>query len=338
MLTKSKRVRVHDIVYPSTIDDISDLGATVAYPVRRQSPILAIVHGGIVGSRRSLLAEAKRLARKGLFVVNVGLRGRDGASGKPDRDAREAHDVFDAVRHVAERFRRTADAGNANLIGWSGGGATAMACAVRFPDTFRSITAFFPPCCWDIFYRHHARSPLPVIRQAMKGLVEQVGGTPRAVPVHYAVRNPALAARNCRAFRLRMFLDSDDPLVPRSTVEPFVEEARRRRLTRFSYHLSRPGDRRRWHHGGPEAVPDVAAAADEVVAEILAGKYPQPALPSSGTLVVPGYLVTQHFSIWLGDGTRALALLRYRSPDGSMRFSLSPFAGSKRVAIRFMTR
>lgn len=170
----------------------------------------------------------------------------------------------------------------------------------------------------------------------MRGLVEQVGGTPQAVPGAYAVRNPALAARNCGAFRLRIFLDSEDPLVPRSTVEPFVEEARRRRLKRFSYHLSGPGDRRRWHHAGPEAVPDIAAAEDEVVAEILAGKYPRPVLPSSGTLVVPGYVVTARFSVWLGDGTDAVALLRYRLGGGEAHFSLSPLPGFKAVSARIV--
>jgi pimeloyl-ACP methyl ester carboxylesterase len=337
MPAKQERIRVQDITYPSAIDDIPDLGATLAYPVGGRSPVVVIVHGGIVGSRQGLLGEAKRLARKGLFVINVSLRGRDGSSGAPDRDAREAHDVLDAVRYVSQRFPRHADAANANIIGWSGGGATAMACAVRFPDTFRSITAFFPPCCWDVFYRYHTDSRLPIIKETMKGLVQQVGGVPRAVPARYAVRNPALAARNCRAFRLRIFLDSEDPLVPRSAVEPFVEEARRRRLKNFSYHLSRPGDQRRWHHAGPEAVPDIAAAEDEIVADILARKYPRPALPSSGALVVPGYLVTTRFSIWLGDGAGAVALLRYRLTKREAQFSLTPLAGSNLPTPRIAT-
>ncbi|MFQ6097376.1 MAG: prolyl oligopeptidase family serine peptidase [Armatimonadota bacterium] len=323
-------VVVEDIEYHSSIDDLGPLYATVAYDrLRAGLPLCVVMHGGYAGSRERLRADVERLAHRGLFVVAPSIRGRDDSAGEPDFFGRECHDVWDVIGAVRARFGQAIAPEHVSIVGYSAGGVAALTCAVRFPDLFGVVAAFFAPGPGALRRRLEAyrRDPRAVEGEGRAKLLEAIlgvmGGVPDDVPGPYAARDVLAAAGNLRhAPRVLLFHDAEDPVVPVAESEALYAEARRLGLRNVSLWRSEPGDGRRWHHGLPVDRPDLMAAEEKFAPAIAAKKWPAPELPHWGELIVPGYIKTREFAVWLGDGMSACATLRYEVGDSTARFEL----------------
>lgn len=79
--------------------------------------------------------------------------------------------------------------------------------------------------------------------------------------------------------------------------------------TNVHMHYSKRGDAVRYLHW---ITPDNATAQRFFIPQILAETYPPPVLADAGRLIVLGFVKTQRFLVWLGQGDDAVARLDYQ--------------------------
>lgn len=320
--------------YQSRVDGTTPLLVDVCFkPSRKKLPLIVVMHG-YSGSRDAVRPDIIRLAKKGLFAIAPDMRGRGGSAGRWDSGGLDVMDIYDAVQFCLRRFPGRIDASNLNVIGYSGGGGNAFACFVRFPDLFRVAASFFGIPDYAEFYRLKGR---PDCNRVM---VETLGGTPRQLPAACAARNATLAAGNNGQTRLHIFWDEAETACPGSMDEDFLRASRAAGHGNVSTHRSRKSDRVRWHHGYTTDFPELIEAEKIFVPKILKRRVPEPELPASGSLVVPGYVVTRHFELWvqpIGRPTRAgpsgVATVQYRLDGTRAEFVVLSVTRGYRVRI-----
>jgi pimeloyl-ACP methyl ester carboxylesterase len=292
--------------YSSSVDGTKPLLADVVYRADgQQKPLLLVMHG-YTGSRKSVATDLRELAARGVVAVAPDLRGRGTSGGRWDSGGLDVHDILDAALAVVRRLPAEIDARNLNVVGYSGGGGNAIGCAVRFPDLFRTCVSFFGISDYGWWYHsdvHPERSRL---------LEGALGGPPEQVPEKYAARNYNAAAGNVRLAKLHLFWDEEERRCLPGMIEAFTEEHRKAGLANAVVHRSRKTDAVRWIHGYRTDNPHLSEAADSRFLPDVLRAGPSLRLPERGRLVVPGYVVTRRFQVWLGDGQQGRAVVDYR--------------------------
>ena len=287
-------MHLETLQHTSSIDGTKPLLFDVCFkPSRQKLPLIVVLHG-YSGKKEHCRSDILRLAERGLFAIAPDIRGRGGSAGRFDSCGLDVMDVYDAVQFCCRKFARQVDASNLNVIGYSGGGGNAFACFVRFPDTFRVAASFFGVPDYAELYRTTDRSDVKRILSAT------LGGTPRQQPAAYAARNFTQAAGNNAQTRFHIFWDEKETACPGFIDEDFIRAGHRNCIP----HWSRQRDKYRWRHGYTTDSPDLVKADDIFVPEILKRQVAAPQLPRTGILIVPGYVVTQHFQIWLQPETK----------------------------------
>ena len=282
-------MHLETLQHASSVDGTKPLMFDVCFkPTRRKLPLIVVLHG-YSGQKEHCRPDILRLAGKGLFAVAPDIRGRGASAGRFDSCGLDVMDVYDAVQVCCRQFARQVDATNLNVIGYSGGGGNTFACFVRFPDTFRVAASFFGIPDYAEFYRAKGRPDCNRI------LVAAVGGTPRQRPAAYAARNFTQAAGNNAQTQFHIFWDEAETACPGFMDEDFIRAGHRNCIP----HRSRERDKYRWRHGYTTDSPDLIKADDIFVPAMLKGRVAEPQLPRAGTLVVPGYVVTRQFQIWV---------------------------------------
>ena len=334
---------IEDVTYASTIDPLPDLRAKVAYQKGRQNlPIVVLLAGGTPGSSKALEGDLDRLSRRGVFAVLPTLRGRDGSPGQSDCLGREVCDIVDAVGHVKASFPEQVNPSLASIVGYSSGATLSLLAGARFPDAFRTIVAYFPITdraeqpYWELYERKPANELEEKALRIAKMVEKLIGGVPSAVPDLYASRRILSAVGNNGQSAIHLFHDLDDGLVPYTHSQKYFDEAKAAGLTNVRFHLSYPDDGRRWTHGHPKNVPDLVAGEHKFIGQITGGKPDKPVLPEAGELVVPGYVRTEGFEVWLGDGLDSVATLTYSLSDASSRFALARHSGNANARCRIL--
>ncbi len=316
--------------YHSSVDGTKPLLLDVCFrPSRRKLPLIVVMHG-YGGDRSPVRPDVVRLAGKGLFAIAPDMRGRGASGGRWDSGALDVMDIYDAVQFCLRRFADQIDASNLNVMGYSGGGGNTFACFVRFPDLFRVAASFFGIPDYAAFYRLKGR---PDCNRVMG---ETLGGPPHRLPAVYAARNATRAARNNHQTRLHIFWDEAETACPGSMDEDFVRAAHRNCIA----HRSRKRDRIRWHHGYTTDWPELIKAEDIFVPEILQRRVPEPRLPRAGKLVVPGYVVTRQFQIWVQPsgrrellGQSGVAEVNYKLDGVSAEFQIQSITQNHEARI-----
>ena len=305
--------------HTSSVDGTNPLLLDVCFKTaQRKLPLIVVLHG-YSGKKEHCRSDILRLAARGLFAVAPDIRGRGDSAGKFDSCGLDVMDVYDAVQFCCRKFAKQVDAKNLNVIGYSGGGGNTFACFVRFPDTFRVAASFFGIPDYAEFYRAKGRPDCNQI------LVSTVGGTPRQQPAAYAARNFTQAAGNNAQTRFHIFWDEKETACPGFMDEDFIRAGHRNCIP----HLSRERDNHRWRHGYTTDSPDLVQADDVFVPEILKRRVAEPELPCAGTLIVPGYVVTRHFQIWVQP--EAKPALLGRSGVAKVEYRLSATGPEFRV-------
>lgn len=267
-------------------------------------PILVLVHGwGESATAFNGDDTLDRLAKKGLFVVSVGLRGRNSATGSRDASAREIYDIYDVLASIRATYGEIISSDKAGIAGYSGGGGNALAAAAKFPDAFTTIVSHFGMSDYgydgtDGWYYNNPGSYTAEI-------VTAVGDTPANVPEAYYARYAVTGARNFSGGKLYMYHDIADTSVPpvhSTNVKDAFDAAS---LTNYSYNLSQVADSIRWQHGYPADNADLITAEDSWVGDLR--NRDAWTVPASGTHTVIGYIVTKRYSCWLNkNGTASL--------------------------------
>ena len=280
--------------YASSADGTAGLLADAAMRADGQpKPLLLVMHG-YRGAKEDVRQDLQELAGKGVVAVAPDMRGRGSSPGLWDSGGKDVHDILDAALAAIEKFPREIEARNLNVVGYSGGGGNAIACAVRFPDLFQTCISFFGISDYAALHRV---SSVPDIIQTMEAAL---GGPPEKNPAAYAARNALAAAGNAQAAKLHFFWDEAETLCPPAQIEEFLEAYRKAGLSRAIAHVSRACDARRWRHDYRKGNPDLSLADDLFLPDVLAPNPSSPELPERGRLVVNGYLVTRRFSAWIG--------------------------------------
>lgn len=316
------------LAYASSVDGTQPLLADVAYlPDGRPKPLLVVMHG-YGGARDAVTPDLLELAPRGVFALAPDMRGRGGSAGRWDSGGLDVHDILDAVRAALARYPADIDTRNLNIVGYSGGGGNAIACLVRFPDLFQTAVSFFGISDYGGWHRSGRR---PDCNRWMEAAI---GGTPDQLPALFAARNAIPAAGNACCGRLHFVWDEEETMCPPALVEAWLAEHRRAGLTNATVHISRRGAPKRWIHNYRSGNPDLSAADDLFLPDVLAPKTASPGLPPRGRLVVPGYLVTRHFQVWIADGQRGRAHIEYdlSGPEPDVRVTANPGGFTVRVA------
>ncbi len=320
--------------YRSSVDGTHPLLMDVCFlPSRKRLPLMVVMHG-YNGGRDAVRTDLVRLARKGLFAIAPDMRGRGGSGGRWDSGGLDVMDIYDAVQFCLRKFADRIDASNLNVMGYSGGGGNAFACFVRFPDLFRVAASFFGVPDYAAFYRLKGR---PDCNRVM---VKALGGPPARLSAVYAARNATLAAGNNGRTRFHIFWDEQERACPGSMDENFIRASRAAGHRNCVAHRSGKCDRVRWHHGYTTDWPELIEAEDIFVPEILKRHVPEPRLAPTGGLVVPGYLVTRRFTIWVQPtvprrlaGPSGVAKVLYRLDGEHAEFTVLSVSRGHQVKI-----
>jgi len=320
------------LAYSNPVDGTGPLNLFVAYPcVERALPLLVVMHGYSRGADRTTVAGVvRRFAREhGVMAAGLDLRGRPGSAGRRDSGGREVSDIHAACKFLVAHFGRRLDPEDLGILGYSGGGGNVFSSLVKCPDLFRSAFSFFGISDYAYWFDHGAEG------RHRAQLVEDVGGHPGEVPERYAARNSLLGVRNNRQTDIHLFWDAEEVVCPAYFNRAYAERSRllgqsrstgsRPRATsrgNVTLHESRPGDRRRWHHGYPANNSDLVTLEPFIAGCLHRPHVPPVVLDPVGEMTVVGYLITKAFCITLGDLTDSVADLQYSVAGRAWRFSL----------------
>lgn len=292
------------LTYSSTIDSISNLFVRVCYDDLQSKPLLVVMHGFNESATDFTDATLARFKDAGYFVLAVGLRSFNGASGTSDASARELQDIYDAIQFVKSRFSVQANQTRVAMVGYSGGGGNTLGFISKYPDLLCLAVVFFgiSDYGYDGTYGWYAQTGAG----NKTALETRIGDTPANVPNEYKSRQHLWSASNFKG-KLFIYHDSSDSVVDVNHSQRVVAQLIADSFTNYTYSESDPGDGDRWLHGLPNA--GVSLGEENIAAEAtylpLGLTEAIPSMPTSGTLKVNGYMKCSLFTLWLGNGTAA---------------------------------
>ena len=167
----------------------------------------------------------------------------------------------------------------------------------------------------------------------VRRLESALGGPPEVVPDQYRARDANAAAGNVSTARVHLFWDVEEKNCPPKMVEEFVRNHHLAGGRQVDAHISRPGDTARWRHGYRSGIDDLAKADPIFLPSVVRSAERGLDLPKRGRLVVPGYVVTKRFSVWVEDGTRGAVTVEYDQSGEAVRVDVIENRGDWKVRV-----
>lgn len=288
--------------YPSSSDPSLKLFAQF----RCSAPtgvLLVKMHGWHGGAKIAHTDNITNPLDRGYFIVEPEMRGRGEATGNPDCNGWELQDVIDAVEFAKVRYRdRIASPEVVLLWGGSGGGGNAYGLVGKFPDYFSAAimeSGMSDYGLWHVFDRKgEFRDEMEgVDGKDPKGRKAWIGGSPETNAEAYRSRGGLTTVGNLLTPSL-IFHGSTDVRVPAMHARLWAGAALGQgRGGLVTYHeMAGVGDNRL--HNANETKEHQTARVRTSEAFLRAHREP-PALPSSGSLVIAGYVKTSRFEVIL---------------------------------------
>ena len=348
--------------YQSTVstdnDGALDLNVELNYDdAVSGTPIAVVMHG--YSSTTSIFsryrANAQRLRDAGFFVLTVAMRGRESSDGTRDSGGMEIHDIYDAVEAVKAdaSYASLVDSDTVYLTGYSGGGGNVMSAVTKMPDYFTAASAFFGMSDYGHndttgWYNNGAGSSHQDIMRTDIG--DPTSGD-SLVADRYQARASNLASKNNPYTEIHLFVNDDETTCPVNHSTSYrdnaiAEEAYAGEFDNITVHVGDhtgntyedfdndgvddPEEQQNWPHTAPSADQQDAAEA-WFLDRLLDGSIAQPELNASDELFVAGYVKTNPFELWLGDGQNAAGDLTYSLSENNKLFELDIASNDKTI-------
>lgn len=309
------------------------------------APIAVVMHqfSASSGNFSNYRSNALALRDRGFFVITPGMRGRDGSDGSRDTGAVEIYDIFDAVEAVKEQYPDLVDPDYVYITGYSGGGGNVMSSLTKFPDYWNAGSSFFgiSDYGYDATYGWYFHGSGSSHRSIMANDIGNPSGGDPLVLDRYMARASNLASKNNPYAEIHLFVNDDETLTPLYNHQSYYDNALAAaefagEFDNITHHIGFPGLYEDFNDDGQNSADELqywphqkqnddqqAAAENWFIDRMAAKQIAPPTLNDSDVLQVPGYLKTQPFALFLGDGEDAAATLNYQLGEGEYTFALA---------------
>jgi pimeloyl-ACP methyl ester carboxylesterase len=280
--------------------------AIVIYKPSNPSPVLLLSHGW----HQSVRPPQKDTPSPypDFLAVQVDMRGRKYSTGDPDCNALELYDFYDAYLYVIEHYREYISAPNqVYYSGGSGGGGNGFAIIGKFPDLFCSAHISCGISDYAEWYEND------VTGEFRDEMTVWIGYTPDQNPEAYRSRSGISIVENLLTPAYIVHGETDIR-VPVTHSRKFVEKARKYKKDIEYLELENVGTRSHWGRI------TIEQEKQKNKLEKRALKYhPVPELPEKGELIVAGYVVTKHFSVFM-DSIDSVGKIKYNLKKRKISF------------------
>jgi len=280
--------------------------AIVVYKPHKPSPILMIAHGW----HESVTAPTEKTENpyENFLTIQVDMRGRKYSSGNPDCNGYELYDFYDAYRYVVKNYRQyISDTAQVYFSGGSGGGGNGYEILGKFPDLFCSAVISCGISDYSDWYR---RDSIGEFRDEMSSWI---GCTPDQNPEAYQSRSGIISVRNLLT-PVYIIHGETDVRVPVTHARNFYNKAKKLSKDVYYLELKNVGTRNHWGN----ITPAQEKAKTDFNLKGLEFRNP-PKLPEKGKLIVPGYVVTKEFSVFLRS-IDSVGLIKYDTKKQKIKF------------------
>ncbi len=308
--SKNQYSRYRDLIYyESSRTPGLRLAMTVCKPAK-PTPLMLTTHGWHMSMPAYKPNDEKPAAN--LFVY-VDMRGRAFSTGQPDCNGLELYDVIDAAEYVKEHYKEyISDPEITYFQGGSGGGGNCYAILNKFPDYFAAAASMCGPSDYMEWYDDDPIGEFQDELDVWIGKRGEKGSYNEA----YASRSGLYGLENLYT-PLFIGHGNDDNRVPVSHAHHYLARAKelgKDHLIGY-YELDGVGRGDHWTGASEDQMRMLYAGVDKVFAD---HKTPIE-LPRQGRLIVQGYLVTKHFSIFL-DSIDKMGEIIYDLDENSFEF------------------
>ena len=305
------------------------------------APIIVVMHGysPVSGTVDNVRANAQRLRDNGFFAISVPMRARDGCDGVRDSGGVEIFDIYDAIEKAKMLYPGMVDENNVSITGYSGGGGNTMSCLTKFPDYFRTGSAYFGMSDYGYdttngWYFKGAGSNHK--SQMCTDIGDPTTGTPLVMD-RYMARASNLASKNNPYSEIHLFVNYNESTCPSINDTSYRDnavatESFTGEFSNITVHIGGygeyedfdndqtddPEELQSWPHGFPSATQQYAAES-WFLDRLKSGQIAQPVLNTQDELFVAGYVKTKSF----------FPMARRRSERCSRAYIL-PFTGRKK--------
>ena len=276
------------IYYKSSINPELTL-AMLIYKPKKPSYILATTHGWHMNMPEF---DKKAKPHDYLYII-VDMRGRKYSDGKQDCNGYELMDVIDACEYVKKHYSKYLI--NKEVVyfeGGSGGGGNAYQIANKFPDYFSHITALCGITDYALWYKDDK------IGEFQDELKPWIGYTPDENKEAYASRSAINSVSNLRT-HLFMAHGETDIRVPCYHARNYFKKIKELNKTNLVEYFEVPKT------GGPDHWSYISTENEQKLIDLSEKGRKQNRKPvtleKKGKLIIPGYLVTKYFDVFLND-------------------------------------
>ena len=271
--------------------------AVVIYKPKKPGPIVLISHGW----HQSVMPPERTSENPypEFLTVQVDMRGRKYSTGKPDCNGLELYDFYDTYLFIKEHYKKyISDPRQVYYIGGSGGGGNGFSIIGKFPDLFCSALIL---CGISDYAEWFKQDEIGEFRDEM---IPWIGGTPEQMNEAYKSRSGITTVENILT-PAYIIHGETDIRVPVSHSRNFVGKSTAYNKPVSYLELKGVGTRNHWGNIGPEQEKEKKLMSARALE-----KHSPPILPTKGELIVAGYVVTKHFSVFM-DSIDQVGLIEY---------------------------
>jgi hypothetical protein len=262
--------------------------AVVIYKPEKPSPILLLSHGW----HQSVMppsGESKN-PYSAFLSVQVDMRGRKFSTGQPDCNGLELYDFYDTWLYLTEHYKEyISDPFQVYYCGGSGGGGNGFSLIGKFPDWFCSALISCGISDYAEWFRNDGTG------EFRDEMLVWIGCTPEQNAEAYRSRSGITTVSNMLTPAYIVHGETD-VRVPVTHSRNFVNQAKKYRKPIQYLELENVGTRDHWGRITPEQEKQRKEFGRQALKD-----HPAPQLPSSGKLIVAGYVVTKHFTVFMNS-------------------------------------